>query len=343
MRPRVKNTIKFFLFFGVSVFLFWLVYRDQNWGDLLKVLKDDVNYTWIAIACVLGIASHVSRAMRWQLLTESMGYRISFWNSFMGVMIGYFANLAIPRMGEFTRCGIVSKYEKVPFSNLLGTVVTERVIDMLILLALTLVVVITQFQQLGIFMDNNPQIKEKLEILFHSAWLGFVLVGMVILVILVWKYFLKNKLQGRIRSFFHGLKEGLLTVRDVRHKWLFVAHSLFIWLMYFLMFYVCFFCFEFTSHLGILVALTIFVLSSYGMVAPVQGGIGAWHFMVIAGLMIYLPHTPNIESMAKTFALLTHSSMTLLYIVIGVICVIALPLYNRDFSKKDNKIWIQQN
>ena len=103
--------------------------------------------------------------------------------------------------------------------------------------------------------------------------------------------------------------------------------------MYFLMFYVCFFCFGFTSHLGILVGLTVFVLGSYGMVAPVQGGIGAWHFMVIAALMIYLPHVPGIESMAKAFALLTHSSMTLLYIVVGVICVITLPLYNRDFSK----------
>ena len=113
MHPLVKNTIKFFLFLAV---LFWLVYRDQNWDELLTVLKEDVNYFWIGVACVMGIASHVSRALRWQLLTASMGYRISFGNSFMGVMIGYFANLAIPRMGEFTRCGVVSKYEEVPFS-----------------------------------------------------------------------------------------------------------------------------------------------------------------------------------------------------------------------------------
>ena len=155
MHPLVKNTIKFFLFLAVSAFLFWLVYRDQNWDELLTVLKEDVNYFWIGVACVMGIASHVSRALRWQLLTASMGYRISFGNSFMGVMIGYFANLAIPRMGEFTRCGVVSKYEEVPFSKLLGTVVTERVIDMMILLFLTLIVVITQFKQVGIFLDNN--------------------------------------------------------------------------------------------------------------------------------------------------------------------------------------------
>ena len=132
------------------------------------------------------------------------------------------------------------------------------------------------------------------------------------------------------------MKEGLLTVKDVDNKWLFIAHSLFIWLMYFLMFYVCFFCFQFTSHLGILVGLTIFVLSSYGMVAPVQGGIGAWHFMVIAALMIYLPHTPNIESMSKAFALLTHGAMTFLYIIMGVLSLIFLPIFNRYFIKKKN-------
>jgi len=133
MHLLAKNITKFLLFLGVSAFLFYLVFREQNWTELLSVLKDDVNYTWIGVACILGIASHVSRAMRWQLLTASMGYKIRFWNSFMGVMIGYFANLAIPRIGEFTRCGVVNKYEKVPFSNLLGTVVTERIIDMFIL------------------------------------------------------------------------------------------------------------------------------------------------------------------------------------------------------------------
>lgn len=329
MRPVYKNTLKFLLFLGISALLFWLVYRDQNWEDLLKILKQDVNYTWIAIACAMGIASHASRAMRWQLLTASMGYRISFWNSFMGVMIGYFANLAIPRMGEFTRCGVITKYEHVPFSKLLGTVVTERVIDMIILLSLTLVVIVTQFKQVGIFLHENQEIQQRLLQLCRSSWLLVILGVLLVAGYLLWKYLLRHRLQGRIHAFLLGLKEGLLTVKHIKHKGWFIAHSLFIWLMYFLMFYVCFFCFQFTSHLGILVGLTIFVLSSYGMVAPVQGGIGAWHFMVIAALMIYLPHTPNIQGMAKTFALLTHGTMTLLYIVVGALCLIALPLYNR--------------
>ena len=334
MHPLVKNTIKFFLFLAVSAFLFWLVYRDQNWDELLTVLKEDVNYFWIGVACVMGIASHVSRALRWQLLTASMGYRISFGNSFMGVMIGYFANMAIPRMGEFTRCGVVSKYENVPFSKLLGTVVTERVFDMIMLLLLTLVVVVSQFKQVGIFLDNNEEIKQKLYTMFHSPW-TYVVLGVLSVGVADFFWFVrKGTFFTRLHHFLSGMKEGLLTVKDVKHKWLFIGHTIFIWLMYFLMLYVCFFCFQFTSHLGPMVGLTVFVLSSYGMVAPVQGGVGAWHFMVIAALMIYLPHTPNIESMAKTFALLTHGTMTLLYIVVGVICVILLPLYNNAAGKQ---------
>ena len=170
MRPWIKNTLKFVLFLGLSVLLFWLVYRDQDWDELMQVLRHDVDYTWVAVACLMGMASHLCRALRWQLLVESMGYRIRLANGFMGVMVGYFANLAIPRMGEFTRCGVVAKYEKIPFPNLLGNVVTERVIDMLILLALTLLMVLTQFKQLGIFLDANPEIRTNLFRLFHSAW-----------------------------------------------------------------------------------------------------------------------------------------------------------------------------
>ena len=330
MKPFYKQIIKFFAFLCVTVVLFWLVYRDQDPAELMKALREDVNYTWIWVAIGLGMLSHISRSLRWQMLTKSMGYKISFMNSFMGVMIGYFANLAIPRMGELTRCGVVSKYENVPFSKLLGTVVTERVFDMIMLLLLTLIVVVTQFKQVGIFLDNNEDIKEKLYGMFSSPVTWGILVLLVLgLIGFIW-FLRKGSFFTRLQHFMTGLKEGLLTVKDVEHKWLFIGYTIFIWLMYYLMLYVCFFCFKFTSGLGPLVGLTVFVLSSYGMVAPVQGGVGAWHFMVIAALMIYLPHTEGIESMTKTFALLTHGTMTLLYIVVGVICLLVLPIYNRN-------------
>lgn len=333
MRLVYKRIIKFFLFFFITLFLFWLVYRDQNWTDLKKVLKEDVDYTWIWVAIAMGILSHIARALRWQLLTRSMGYRIRFLNSFMGVMIGYFANIALPRMGEFTRCGVVGKYEHVPFSKLLGTVVTERVIDLLILLSLTLVVILTQFRQLGLFLERNEAIERKVYSFLHSPWIWVAGVVLLAVLYLSWIILKRTPFYVRLKGFGQGLKEGLLSILHVKHKWLFVAYSLFIWLMYYLMFYVCFFCFRFTSDLGPLVALTVFVLSSYGMVAPVQGGIGAWHFMVIASLLIYLPDTPGIESLVRTFALLTHGTMTLLYIFLGALCLIVLPLYNAKRNK----------
>ncbi|MCC8173360.1 MAG: flippase-like domain-containing protein [Odoribacter sp.] len=329
MQNKYKQIIKFFIFLLISVFLFWLVYRDQSWSELKEILTYDVNYWWVGVAAIMGILSHISRALRWQLVATSMGYHIRFPNSFMGIMIGYFANLIIPRMGEFTRCGVVAKYEDIPFSKLLGTIVTERIIDMIILLLLTLFVIFAQFNQIDTFLEKNPGIEEKALSLINSIWLWVIVIAFPFVIYFSWLILKRTRVKDKISNFGRGLKEGLISVKDVKQKGLFIFYSLFIWLMYYLMFYVCFFCFDFTSHLGPLVGLTVFILGSYGMVAPVQGGIGAWHFMVISAMLIYLPNTPGIESMTKTFALLTHGAMTLLYIVVGVICLVAIPIYNK--------------
>ncbi len=325
---RYKQILKFLFFLCISLFLFWLVYRDQSWHDLRKALEEEVNYTWVAVMCLIGMASHVARALRWQLLTLSMGCPIRLMNSFLGIMIGYFANLAIPRMGEFTRCGVVSRYEHVPFPKLLGTVVTERIIDMFFLLAYTLIVVVSQFREILFFLDTNKGVEDHFFSAVYSWKIWVVLVIVPLAVYGIWKLCRGTKLQQRLKVFWGDLKEGVVAVRKVEHKWLFVFYSVLIWVCYFLMFYLSFFCFEFTSRLGIMAGLTAFVFGSFGMVAPVQGGIGAWHFMVISALLLYLPHTPEMESMAKAFAFFTHGIMTFVYIVAGVVSLIVLPLYN---------------
>ena len=323
-----KKILKFLFFLLVSLLLFWLVYRDQNWHDLMRALEEGVNYTWVAVVCVVGMLSHVARALRWQLLTLSMGCPIRLMNSFFGVMIGYFANLAIPRMGEFTRCGVVSKYEHVPFPKFLGTVVAERVIDMFFLLAYTIIVIVSQFREILFFLDTNKGVEERVVTVMYSWKIWMLLVIVPLAVFGIWRLCRGMKILQRLRVFLCGLKEGIVAIRKVKHMRLFVCYSVLIWVCYFLMFYFSFFCFEFTSHLGIMVGLTAFVFGSFGMVAPVQGGIGAWHFMVISALLLYLPHTPETESMAKAFAFLTHGIMTFVYIVVGIVCLIALPLYN---------------
>ena len=333
-KESYKQILKFALFLGMTILLFWWVYRDQDWTETFNALKKDVNYTWIWVGIVLGILSHIARALRWQQLTYSMGYKMTLTNSFMGVMIGYFANMLIPRAGEVARCGVVAKYENIPTSKLLGNVIAERAIDMIILIGMTIVTVIWQFPIFVQFFHKNiavgENLTEKSDYMIKMGIAGLIAIAVITLLIFVMR---KSKLLARIKPFIAGLKEGILTIKNVKHTGLFVFYSIFIWIMYFLMLYVAFFCFDFSSNLGMGVALTAFVTSCYGMVAPVQGGIGAWHFMVIASMMLYLPNTPEMQANARTFAFLSHGSMTMLYIVLGAACLATMPLYNR-FRKK---------
>ena len=333
-KERYKQVLRFTVFLAFTILLFWWVYRDQDWTETFNALKKDVNYTWIWVGIVLGILSHITRALRWQQLTDSMEYKMSLTNSFMGVMVGYFANMLIPRAGEVARCGVVAKYENIPTSKLLGNVIAERAIDMIILLTMTIVTVIWQLPIFVQFFNKNIAVGENLtdkgDYMIKMGIIG--LIGLIIVASLIF-VLRKTKLVSRIKPFINGLKEGIMTIKKVKNIWLFVFYSIFIWVMYFLMLYVAFFCFDFSSNLGIGVALTAFVTSCYGMVAPVQGGIGAWHFMVIASMMLYLPDTPEMQANARTFAFLTHGSMTMLYIVLGALCLATMPLYNR-FRKR---------
>jgi len=313
--------------------LFWLVYRDQNFNNIMQVLENDVDYSWVIFSAILGLLSHVSRAIRWQIVMKSLNYHVSLGNSFMGVMLGYFMNLFIPRMGELTRCGVITKYEKIPFSKLLGTVIVERVVDMIMLLILIFIVVVTQFKEFFGFFEKNEDVSNNVSGLFTIKLVISLIIAIAVCVFVVW-LLMKTKFKDRLINFFIGLKDGFMAVARMKQKWNFIAHTVFIWLMYYLMLYICFFAFDFSSHLGPLVALTVFVLGSFGMVAPVQGGIGAWHFMVINALLLYLPNTPIMESNAKIFALLTHGSMTTLYVVVGIFCLIILPFYNSNKLKQ---------
>ncbi len=333
-KEKLKQILRFTIFLSFTALLFWWVYQDQDWTETFKALKNDVNYTWVWMGLLLGILSHIARALRWQQLTDSMGYKMSLANSFMGVMIGYFANMIIPRAGEVARCGVVAKYEDIPTSKLLGNVIGERVIDMSILLVMTIMAIIWQLPTFALFFEKHIAVGSNLidkgDYMLKIVLIGFG--GLAIAASLIF-FMRKSKLFAKLKPFINGLKEGIWTIRKVKRVWLFVFYSVFIWIMYFLMLYVAFFCFDFSSNLGIGVALTAFVTSCYGMVAPVQGGIGAWHFMVIASMMLFLPDTPEMAANTRTFAFLTHGSMTMLYIVLGALCMATMPLYNK-FRKK---------
>jgi len=330
LRKFTVKVIQFLLFFAIGAFLFWLIYKDQDINRIQSVLKNDVNYFWIIISLIIGLLSHMSRTSRWRILVKPISHKPRYLNTFLAIMVGYLMNLAIPRMGEISRCGVLSRYEKISFTKLLGTVVAERAVDMASLLLLLLVVILSQFRQVLYFLSENPEIETKLLAIVTSP---ILIVGGVLLIILI--YIFRNTLQNtlvykKVTAFLSNLKEGFISIRSIDHKGWFLFHSAAIWVLYYLMLYAVFFAFDFTSHLSLLAGLTTFVFASFGMVAPVQGGMGAWHFMAIEALALY--------GIAKTdgviFAFVAHASMTVMIIVIGIISLLILPFINRAMTEK---------
>ncbi|MGE5393465.1 MAG: lysylphosphatidylglycerol synthase transmembrane domain-containing protein [Candidatus Saccharibacteria bacterium] len=331
MKQNLLKTLKFLSFFLLGIFIFWLVYKDQDIHRIKSVLTNEVNYFWIILSVFLGLLSHISRTIRWNLMIEPLDHKPRTLNTFLSVLIGYLMNLALPRMGEISRCGVLSRYEKIPFTKLIGTVVLERIIDMLVLLLLLLIVVITQFGKVVEFLNNNPEVKDKLGKILHSPVL---FIGLALLFGLIW--IARHKIKGsglakKITDLLNQFIEGFKSIREIKNKGAFIFHSLLIWVLYYLMLYCVFFSFEFTAHLSPLAGLTIFVLGSFGMVAPVQGGIGAWHFMVIEGLALYGIDKAD----GKIFALVAHGSTTLMLIVFGLVALLVLPFVNERNLQKE--------
>jgi len=324
LKQNLLKTLKFGSFFALGIFIFWMVYKDQDFKRIKSILTNDVNYFWIVVSLVLGLLSHISRTIRWNLLIEPLGRKPRILNTFLAVMVGYLMNLALPRMGEISRCGVIARYEKISFTKLVGTVVLERLIDVLMLLLLLIIVILTQFGQVLEFLKNNPEVNGKLQKVIYSP---ILIGGLLFFLLILWisrHKIRESSLTKKVMGFVNQFVEGFRSIGKMKKKGAFIFHSVFIWVLYYLMTYLIFFSFGFTSHLGPLAGLTVFVLGSFGMVAPVQGGIGAWHFMVIEGLALYGVDKAD----GKVFALLAHGTSTIMLIVLGLIGLIVLPFVN---------------
>ena len=325
LKKIVLKTINFLAFFAIGAFIFWLIYKDQDIEHMKSVLKNDVNYFWIVVSLIIGLFSHISRTLRWGLMIEPISHKPRFINTFLAVMVGYLMNMVIPRMGEISRCGVLARYEKVSFTKLIGTVVAERAVDMVSLLVLLSIVIFSQFGHMLRFLGDNPGIEAKLLALVTSPILIAGLVALFILVYIFRKTLQHTLFYKKVFTILMNLKEGFISVRSINKKGWFIFHSVAIWMLYYLMLYTIFFAFDFTRNLGLIAGLTTFVFASFGMVAPVQGGIGAWHFMAIEALALYGIAKAN----GVIFAFVAHGSMTGMIIVLGIISVLILPFINR--------------
>lgn len=326
MKKKIINIFKTLIFLTVGIILFWLVYRKQDFSQIWIELKQ-ARWGWLIFSMILGILSHISRVIRWKLMIEPLGYKARGTILFFSVMIMYLTNLAIPRSGEVVRCATTSKYEKIPFSSLLGTVVTERIIDMLMMIIFLILAIVIQFSYLFRFWKQNPQLHDILFVL--SKYLPFLIISAIIgiafiVILITYRKKLKTtKLFGKFYQILENFGQGIISVLHMKKKWQFIAHSIFIWTMYFLMMYVIFFAFDFTENIPLMAGFVIFVMSTLGMVFPSPGGMGSWDFMTIEGLKLYGIAQNN----AAIYALITHASQIFLLISFGLLSLVAISFF----------------
>jgi len=327
LKQWLRKIVQFILFPALGISIVWWLFRDQELSDIISILANDTNYYWILLSVVFGVLSHMSRAARWQQLLEATGGKVGFNNAFWAVMTGYFINLLVPRMGEVSKCGVISKYENISFTKVIGTVVVERLFDLLMLVFIFVIVLTLQFELLSEFLSGNVDV-DKMKDAFLSPVTYIVIFSIVLLVYIIRRNRHSIKLFREFSVLWMKFKDGFSSIRNIKNVPLFWFYTVFMWLMYFAMVYVCFFSFEATSQLGAVAGFTILLTGSLGMLVPVQGGLGTWHAMVIATLVLFGIDT----EMAGVFALVVHGAQTLMIIITGLLAFVILPLTNSDKS-----------
>jgi uncharacterized protein (TIRG00374 family) len=322
LKKGIIQTVKFLAFLIVGVLLLWFAFRNVNFDKLVAGLKE-ANYWWLLLSVFFGFVAFVSRARRWVLLINPLGYHPKTLNSFYALMTGYLANVALPRVGEITRCVALGKKEKIPVDQLIGTVVIERTIDFISLLTIMIILIFTSGDQVGLFLKESilVPIQHKALAMFGNTWIfGAILLTIcTIALILMVKY---KKSLRKIRFFSkmfdlaRGIINGLKTITNLKRKWEFIFHTILIWVSYALMTWVVVFSLESTSHLTFGNSIFILVIGGLAMSAPVQSGLGAFHYIIREGLLIVFG-IPIEDGLV--YALLTHESQLIFVAIIGTI------------------------
>ena len=312
----IKSILKYTFTLIIAFGLLWYVFRNIDLGMLFEKVKK-ANFTFVYISIALSLMSHFLRGYRWTLLLKPLNYKVNSFRAFIAVMVGYFANLLLPRMGEITRCAILKKTDNIAIPASFGTVISERIIDMILLLLLIFSTTIIEFKTLKNFLSDY------INSIIEGFNLGnyLVLGGILILVILVGIYLSRryketirsSSLYKKFRPMLYDLISGLKSIRNVKEKTAFFVSTALIWILYYLMSYVIVFSFPETSDLDFFAGLSILMAGGLGMAAPVQGGIGTYHAFVGGVLMLYGISKED----GVLFATLLHTSQFVSLVVFG--------------------------
>lgn len=315
MNKKIKTLLKITLPLLLGVILVWYSLSKISFQELLQYFKD-ANYFYIGLGLLFGLLSHLSRAYRWKFMIEPMGYSLRMSNSVMAVFAAYLVNYTIPRAGEIIRGSILTNYEGVPFEKGFGTIVAERIADMLMMVIIIIVTLFLEFQFIYEFFSErfNP----------FKIVIGSIILILIAILFLIFIKRSTSKFTLKIKKFVNGLIEGAMSIFKMEKKWAFIFHTFFIWVMYILMFYITTFALDDTTNLPLTAILIGFITASFS-IAATNGGIGSYPVAVyLAFSMFSIAKEPSLA-----FGWIMWSSQTLMIIILGGLSLIYLPIYNR--------------
>lgn len=336
MNKKLLAYLQYVFFIALAGFFIWLSFRNidaEKWKQLLNALKQARLWIFFPVLFLL-LLSHWLRAVRWKMLIQPLGYNPSSLNTFFGVMVGYFVNLGAPRLGEIVKCTVLARYEKVPADKLVGTIVAERAFDLLCLIIFCGVTIALEFDVIGSYAWNSiaPVFQTKAGN-FSYIRIGIILGALVLIIFLlrfVFRRFLHINFVHKLKVILVGILHGLTSIRHVKNKWLFLFHTVSIWVLYLVSTWLGFYVLNETQHLGIAEACAVLVMGSIGMILS-PGGIGAYPLFIQQTVALY-----GIEPDPYGLALgwLLWLGQFIIFVLFGALSFILLPALNRKRNAK---------
>ena len=319
MKKKISKFLQISIPIALGIFLMWYVYSKYTPEEKEEVFSylEKANYTMVALAVLFSVISHMVRAHRWNFMLAPMGYSPTWGNNFMAICIAYLMNLFIPKSGEFSRAVILHKYEKVPFDKGFGTIITERVVDLILLLLFTLIAVLLEFDLLYAYITETIPVKK---IMLMGIILGLLFIGFILLL----KYS-KSSLSTKIKNSISGIKEGVFSVFKMKNKGRFIFYSLLIWILYVLSFYTATYALEETVGIGIGIVIISFVVGSFTF-AFTNSGFG-YYPLAISGILIVFGFSGTIGT---ALGWIVWTSNILYILFSGGLSLILLPIYNSN-------------
>lgn len=325
---RLKTLFKYIFLLSIGLSILYFLFKDQYNPNFFTDLQH-ANWNWAIFSAFLVLISHFFRALRWRLMiTPLQGIKPKLSNTFNALMVGYLANLVVPRAGEVARCVLLAKREKLNSISLLGTVIAERIVDLLMLIFLIMIGFVANAELFISFI-------QKLNLLVFTKNINLFIISIIMisflgLLALLFYFKKSSNILLKVKYLGNLLKDGVLAIKEIKAPFLFFTYTLIIWILYILSTLVCFKVLAETSFLGLSASILTVIAGSLGMIAPIQGGIGAYHFMVTEVLALL-----NInKSIGLEFATIIHASQTLVVIIFGLLALILGFNFNKNIHAK---------